>query len=678
MLRLKNAFLTRYKINKFSSFHPFVLFPIISNQYFYTTVSSSSDINLTSLIEQKTQHFLNLFQSIKNSDYTIIKTNILPELVKTFPDDTATTNNQLISQIQQNIEHSVKFNEFIKLQVLYNIHDISLINKFFNTIFNYKELFKKSNSSDGTTQRKILQWLVDDTILKFNDYLFAFKVVKIAFKIDSDLIDPVYLTQKLIPQFLSLKLPSYQVAIINFIINYSKKYPQLSLLNDDACHRIFSILFTLKSGSNVNPVYIKRVANHILPVFKDKSTTKYLNYIYTLIKIDCGTKNINGVIQNWSKIENFYSDKNLNKHDPVVISKVLKILINNRLKDPTGVIDEHIHRIIRKLPTNYSISSLLILKQLLKFASQSNNLDLAAPIIDGLKQTTDNTLIKKFYSSLLMLHISFNDAAAVDELLKKIVNTRGRLSPSDLGVLVHHLLYSTDNNMRSENEITNTVSTKNINSKVVKIKEAIYMFEKITKNLELYEKHEYFPTVFPLLIKACLNVIYEQQKHVSLDDNGDRIWAFNTVNQLLDLCAKWQNLNGLINENFYSKISTIYFDYIIKTKGKSIRYNATKHTLNDKNDSFLQLLRWNYVLSQSKLNPKKEIILNEYALEDTITKNPFGTDHSLLENVLLINNKNRVPILRLIQNAAIEHESRTLERWTIRELTNFALLPEEI
>lgn len=215
------------------------------------------------------------------------------------------------------------------------------------------------------------------------------------------------------------KNPTHEEFQINLIVKLVEKF-KLTLNEYQAR------MLSEKIPRHANPVLTKKVSSTIL-LYSDRTTSVFLDNGYKAILKDFGANNAAGCAETWLWIKGFHQD--LSYHDPRVLAVLLVIFTKN--KKYRGIAKELVNEIPERM---YSDPELI--GPLLDLLSVMNRPDVANTICAQIKPPLSRPML----STLLKLHVSFNDAEGTEKVLKQIYDMGSELSTSDYVIIVTQLL----------------------------------------------------------------------------------------------------------------------------------------------------------------------------------------------------------------------------------------------
>ncbi|EJS43192.1 cbp1p [Saccharomyces arboricola H-6] len=147
--------------------------------------------------------------------------------------------------------------------------------------------------------------------------------------------------------------------------------------------------------------------------------------------------NVASVYSTWNKIKEHYVS--ISAHDSRIIYKVFKICTHNRAYRSVC------NKMVWQLTPEYYCNNPLILPAIIDFITKKNSLTMAKELMQNINRYTlpENHHIvwlnKKCLSSLLRMHLKFNDSNGVDRVLKQITTNFRTLSQENYQAILIHL-----------------------------------------------------------------------------------------------------------------------------------------------------------------------------------------------------------------------------------------------
>lgn len=337
---------------------------------------------------------------------------------------------------------------------------------------------------------------------------------------------------------------------------------------------------------------------------------------YKLIHTDYTSRNAAGVYSTWINISNYYSS--IADHDPRILYMVMRSCLNN--KNYKAACKD----IISRLSPNIYCNDPLILPTIIDYITKNADLSLAEDIMNNVNEhikpnnTQNGLLSKRFLSSLLKMHLKFNDSKGVDCVLKQIHDTFGAYSQENYQAIVSHLLKTKtlDNIVKAVN-IVSTIPPKQALLAYSSIINAIVEWQ-IASNGRFDKKS--MPLIEELLVKA----------HKQDISHTSALWSI---------------------------IASLYIKRLVHHKNFRKYKSANTDTTN--------------------LDLAKLIFLKSDKYNRICDYNPFA--HSSPQNIILkLNNKNRIIILKNIALNAIKGHRKDIFLWCCAEIYHSGVTTEEL
>lgn len=364
----------------------------------------------------------------------------------------------------------------------------------------------------------------------------------------------------------------------------------------------------------------KRILTEVMYNSKNSRMTSRNESIiaaYRLIERDYRSKNAAGVFFTWKKIATHYQD--LTHHDPTILYMILKTCMNSKIyryvcKD-----------ILSQLPPKYYSNNSLILPTIITYIVKTGNLQQAQELMDNVNNNIAPENIRNVFqtrmclSSLLKMHLKFNDSQGVDRVLKQIHEVFGQHSQEDFQAIVAHIL--------KDKTLDNIVKAVNLVSQI--------------------------PQARALLAYATIiNTIVDWQ----IASNGQ--FDQKSKHIINDLLTKAHQVDPMHKSSLWSILASLYIKRLVHHKNFRKPHGPEKETMN------LDLAKLIFLKSSSNSN-------------QICTINPF--EHSSPQNIILrISNKNKIILLRNIASGAIKGCRKDIFLWCCAELYNSGVAVKEL
>lgn len=347
------------------------------------------------------------------------------------------------------------------------------------------------------------------------------------------------------------------------------------------------------------------------------SRNHWIKTAYHLIHNDYKLRNAAGVYLTWCKIADYYNS--LQEHDIKILNMVLKTFMNNK------TYKNACKDIISKLSPQHYSNDALILPTIIAYFTKAGNLVQAQTLMDNVNtnikpENTRNVLhSRRCLSSLLKMHLQFNDSEGVDRVLKLIHEIHGGHSPEDFQSIVAHLLKS--------KTLDNIAKAVNLVSQIPK-----------TKALLAYG--------------SIINTIVDWQ--IASNGRFDK----KSMKLLNDILANAHQADPDYGSTLWSILASLYIKKLVHYKNFKKNRDSNRDTTN------LDLAKLIFLKSTSKTAKLPTI-------------NPFSYS-SPPEIILKITDTNKIIILRNIALSAIKGYRKDIFLWCCTELYHKGVPVEEL
>lgn len=400
------------------------------------------------------------------------------------------------------------------------------------------------------------------------------------------------------------------------LIKLFKRYDQKLELTTSQASNISNKALSLKNS----PTLVKRILTEVMQNSKGSNMIPRGEPIiaaYCLIENDYKARNAAGVLFTWQKISAEYTD--ITDHDPMILYMVLKTCMNNKIY-------RYVCRdIISRLPPQYYSNNSLILPTIMAFIVKTGNLQDAQNFMNNVNNNITPENIRSIFhsrsclSSLLKMHLKFNDSTGVDRVLKQIHEIFGQHSQEDFQAIVAHIL--------KHKTLDNIVKAVNLVSQV-------------PQNSAL------------LAYGTIINTIVDWQ----IASNGQ--FEQKSMHIINDLLVKAHQVDPMHKSTLWTILASLYIKKLVHYKNFQKSNVSKKETIN------LDLAKLIFLKSCSNF---KQIC----------TINPFN--HSSPQNIILrISNKNKIVLLRNIASGAIKGCRKDIFLWCCAELYNTGVAVKEL
>lgn len=367
------------------------------------------------------------------------------------------------------------------------------------------------------------------------------------------------------------------------------------------------------------PILTKQVLNELLhrSLCSDTITrAKSITAAYDLIHIDFKSRNASGVFSTWINISDYYSS--LSDHDPRILYMVMKSCLNNK------VYKQACKDMLSRLSPQFYSNDALVLPTIIDYVTKRGDLTLAKSVMDNvndhiLPHNTQNVLFsKRFLSSVLKMHLNFNDTEGVDRVLKQIHDTFGSYSQENFQAITSHMLKvkSLDNIVKAVNMVS-TIPQKRALLAYGSIIDALVEWQ-IASNGTFDKKS--MPLIDELLIKA----------HKQDPGHKSTLWTI---------------------------LASLYIKKLVHYKNFRKPKNSDIDTTN--------------------LDLAKLIFLKSDGCASLCDYNPFN--HSSPQDIVLrLTNKNKIIILKNIAINAVKGHRKDIFLWCCAELYHMGVSKKEL
>lgn len=369
-----------------------------------------------------------------------------------------------------------------------------------------------------------------------------------------------------------------------------------------------------KIPKNATGALQKKISLDVFHNLKSKNADVFLNTVYKSIAKDFEIDNPAGCAESWLRIKHFYQD--IGQHDLRIIAKLLVIF--NRNRKYRTIAKELINEIPRNLYSHPSIVG-----PLLDLARELNRPDLANEVCAGIKPPITRSLL----SSLLKLHISFNDSEGSEKVLQEIYKMGGDLSASDYNVIISQLL--------KQDEFVKAMN--------------------IVKSIPVEIADRSYITMINHIVDKAI-------------DNNDTISDINLA--LIDNLIKNIEQSNIKFVRFWDRLAAVYFKYLVSSKSLSDLLLARQIYYN----TFKDYLAKSYIENKPDLKSKYD--LSEVAY----TTNPFivEDDDSKGTMYLQATEHSKIVILKTIADAAIRIQNGPILNFAMNNLIHSGLSKTEL
>lgn len=181
-----------------------------------------------------------------------------------------------------------------------------------------------------------------------------------------------------------------------------------------------------KIPKDASPTLTKKVSS-ILLLNSNRTSTVFLSNGYKAIYKDFKANNPAGCAETWLSIKGFYHDISL--HDTKVLAVLIIVFSKNKKYR------EIAKELVNEIP-DFMYSDPELISPILDLLGDMNRPDIANTICAQLKPPLSRPML----STLLKLHVSFDDAEGTEKVLKQIYDVGSELYTGDYVVIVGQLL----------------------------------------------------------------------------------------------------------------------------------------------------------------------------------------------------------------------------------------------
>lgn len=267
----------------------------------------------------------------------------------------------------------------------------------------------------------------------------------------------------------------------------------------------------------------------------------------------------------------------------------------------------------------------MILPTIITYIAKTGNLQDAQKFMNTVNNSITPENIRSIFhsrsclSSLLKMHLKFNDSTGVDRVLKQIHEIFGQHSQEDFQAIVAHIL--------KHKTLDNIVKAVNLVSQV-------------PQNSAL------------LAYGTIINTIVDWQ----IASNGQ--FEQKSMHIINDLLIKAHQVDPMHKSTLWTILASLYIKKLVHYKNFRKSNVSKKETIN------LDLAKLIFLKSCSNSN-------------QICTINPFN--HSSPQNIILrISNKNKIVLLRNIASGAIKGCRKDIFLWCCAELYNSGVAVKEL
>ncbi|CAI4043433.1 hypothetical protein SKDZ_10G0110 [Saccharomyces kudriavzevii ZP591] len=352
--------------------------------------------------------------------------------------------------------------------------------------------------------------------------------------------------------------------------------------------------------------------------------------------------NVASVYFTWNKIKEHYVS--ISAHDSRIIYKVFKICTHNRAY--RSLCSE----IFWQLTPEYYCNNPLILPALIDFITKRDSLTMAKELMQNINRYTlpENHHIvwlnKRCLSSLLRMHLKFNDSNGVDRVLKQITTNFRTLSQENYQAIIIHL-FKTQNldHIAKAIKLLDTIPPK----------QAMLAYGSIINELvdwKLASKVKFTDNLMALINELLMKAHDYDPEHRS------SLWNVVSSLYIKKLCH-YKKQNGKSVVNAKEDIDLAKLLYLIATKKKNTRWtksNSNPFIISTPSDVELK------INNQNRFTILRNIALSAFKIE--------RTDIFLWACAELYQNGMTIDELKLDWNFMLKHQIRNSEFKTNKEI----------
>lgn len=372
-----------------------------------------------------------------------------------------------------------------------------------------------------------------------------------------------------------------------------------------------------------NPLLTKKVLSYVLDVAYNKSNTvrtAQVEALYSLISSDYKSNNAAGVLLHWTAVRDHYTT--ISKHDTRILYKIIKLFTKQK------AYRQRCAELISSIEPQLYVNNALLLPSIINFASATKSYSLATKIMSNITTysnfNTQKQILKSrfFLSTLLRLHLTFEDSIGVERILNEIRKEHNSLTSQDYQVIVLHLLKS-----RKPQDLLKALTL----SKKIEGLKGIPSITTIINHLTLLKTHD--------VEKLNLNV-------------------GATIHNLL---LKAHNNDPTHKTKLWDILASIFVRSLTTYK-----HNTTPWWTNEIYDKTTKVDFLKLCYETSKNKTPMDITVNPF-----VSPNPKDT-------VIKLSATNIIVILRTIAREANHHRRRDIFLWCMNEMTKNGMTEEEI
>ncbi|KAL6947306.1 hypothetical protein ACO0QE_002189 [Hanseniaspora vineae] len=551
---------------------------------------------------------------------------------------------ELIFIISKSYSKDPKLRQLIRTSMIIDPNNLQLCNSvLMNPAMKSSSIFSTYTHTIFENETQLYHWILHDCTQHQDFFELTTLVLKMWKKFPESLENEIVFKKIILPNFLLKQKDEINTRDLRFLLKFFQKNPHITLNVSE----ISSFLTKANSIRKIDPQLNKKCLGFIFNLNHKENfnqSSAILDHYDSLLQ-DIAISNVAGVAMTWEALLKIEPD--LLKHNTYIIYHLLKIFKKSILYQDYGF------QIFEKLyPIQYFLKHQSLIGPFLQYAILKKDSDMAQNIITTISENVENYSkfnLSKYYTQLLVLHLSFNDSNGTSNMISKILKRQKNnlLPPYDLELIIRHIL-KTPHSKASESDATQKVKVLS-----VKIQEAIYLFNKTTKDLSDQEIIAYYTNCYPPIIKACVeNLKLCRNSAYDIKNQTQYLKNMNNIDAMFANVKKWTPLNQKPPRAFQQSISSIYFDFLTHCTSQTKTYFGL---------NCLQLAKTNFTVSMNELENKT-----------VYPQNPFNINQvPAITNKLIVNYANRIVILKNILRNAKKQKNLDVSKWCVSELKKY-------
>lgn len=339
----------------------------------------------------------------------------------------------LVRCIAKHYKHSFVCRNLLRWEMLRNCHRIPLMNE----LVALTAKAANARHAQLATKEDVLRWCIADCVQRNDisvavDLYVSFYSHSHEHTLDKELASSIVTALAFTdPRFDRLHLAK----LLELYKLFSTHKDKLVITETQAvqiCNKAISLL--------EEPILTKAVLNRVLDASADDARVRSTRVAasYHLINEDYRRNNAAGVYYQWLRIKDSYTS--VTKHDSRILFKVLRICTKHKAYRCVC------RELVWKLPPQYYCNNALLLPCVMDYATRVKDLGLAERVMEDINTHADPktygsiVLSRRVLSTLLRMHLAFNDSEGVDRVLQQITRQHGHPSPGDYQAIVSHLV----------------------------------------------------------------------------------------------------------------------------------------------------------------------------------------------------------------------------------------------